>query len=254
MTVTTSDFTARGYLVDLDGTLVSGGKLLPGADTLLDALDDRFVIVSNDSEHTPAQLERQFTRWGLAIPTDRILLAGTSALDIIATETPKARIMILGSVSLQSYARKTGLRPDWECPDAVLVARDRRFSFKRLYAAVNAVRTGATLYLACPDVTHPGPNGQLVPEVGALAAAILACVGDIKPCVIGKPESVLFETGCLRLGISPREALMIGDNALTDGAGAARAGMGFIQVAPNKPLSFFDLAESSVRSASIGSS
>lgn len=246
MILTTPDFSPKGYLVDLDGTLISGGKLLPGADALLDALDERFVIVSNDSENTPVQLERQFRRWGLMIPADRILLAGTCALDVIAAKTPNARIMILGSVALHGHARKRGLLPDWDCPDAVLVARDRRFSFKRLYGAVNAVRAGAALYVACPDVTHPGPDGCVVPEAGALAAAILACVGNVEARVIGKPEPALFEMGCLRLGISPQEALMIGDNALTDVAGAARVGMRYVQITPNEPLSFFDAVQASV--------
>lgn len=246
MILTIPDFSPKGYLVDLDGTLISGGKLLPGAETLLEALDDRFVIVSNDAENTPVQLERQFRRWGLTIPADRILLAGTCALDVIAADAPGARVMILGSGALHGYARKTGLLPDWDRPDAVLVARDRRFSFKRLSAAVNAVRAGASLYIACPDVTHPGPDGQVVPEVGALAAAILACVGNVEARVIGKPEPVLFEMGCLRLGISPQEALMIGDNILTDGAGSMRAGMRYIQITPNEPQSFFDFAAGSV--------
>lgn len=236
-------FGAKGYLVDLDGTLISGGKLLPGAKTLLKALDDRFVIVSNDSENTPAQLERQFGHWGLAIPCDRIFLAGTCALDVIAARTPGARIMILGSPALDDYAHERGLVPDWTHPDAVLVARDRRFSFDRLAAAINAVKSRAALYIACPDVTHRGPGGQMVPEAGALAAAVLACVGNVEARVIGKPESALFEMGCLRLGVSAQEAVMIGDNALTDGAGSKRAGMRYIQVTPNEPQSFFDFAE-----------
>jgi HAD superfamily hydrolase (TIGR01450 family) len=240
--VTTLDFHPKGYLVDLDGTLISGGALLPGAETLLAHLNDQFVIVSNDSENTPVQLEKQFKLWGLTIPADRILLAGTSAVDVIASQTPNARIMILGSVALHRYARKSGLSIDQDRPDVVLVARDRRFIFKSLYAAVNAVRAGATLTIACPDVTHPGPDGKLVPEAGALAAAILACVGNVVPQVIGKPEPALFHLGCQRLGISAHDAVMIGDNPLTDGAGAIRAGMRYAQVAPNEPLSFFKTA------------
>lgn len=238
--MTTTDSHPKGYLVDLDGTLISGGALLPGAESLLEHLNDQFVIVSNDSENTPAQLEKQFKLWGLTIPADRILLAGTSAVDVIASQNPNARIMILGSVALHRYARKSGLNIDQDRPDVVLVARDRRLSFKSLYAAVNAVRAGATLTIACPDVTHPGPDGKLVPEAGALAAAILACVDNVVPQVIGKPEPALFHLGCARLGINASEAVMIGDNRLTDGEGATRAGMGYAQVTPNQPLSFFN--------------
>lgn len=231
------DLDADGYLVDLDGTLVSGGCLLPGATELLDLLGERFVIVSNDSEHTPLQLARHFQRSNLPIPADRILLAGTSALDAIARDEPGARVMILGSRALHIYARGLGLVTGSPDVDLVLVARDRAFSFRRLHAAVNAVRLGARLYLACPDRTHPGPDGALVPEAGALIAAILACVGDVPYRTIGKPEPAMFEQGCARLGIDARKAVMIGDNPLTDAAGARRVGMRFLQVTPNDPLS-----------------
>jgi HAD superfamily hydrolase (TIGR01549 family) len=68
--------------------------------------------------------------------------------------------------------------------------------------------------------------------VGALAAALFACVGDIPHEVIGKPEPTLFAIGCARLGIPAAQCIMIGDNPLTDGSGASRAGMRFLQVAP----------------------
>lgn len=228
---------AKGYLVDLDGTLMSGGRLLPGADTLLELLRDRFVIVSNDSEHTPQQLARKFGQWKLTISVDRILLAGTCALDAIARFHPEARVMILGSPALHRYAKRIGLAPDDTNPQAVLVARDRRFTFNRLSNAVNAISSGARFYVACPDFTHPALDGRMVPEAGALAAAIFACVGDVEHIVIGKPETMLFEMGCKRLNIDPSDAVMIGDNPLTDAAGADRFGMRFIKVEPNNPFS-----------------
>ncbi|HCJ73622.1 MAG TPA: hypothetical protein DHW67_19520 [Agrobacterium sp.] len=153
--------TAKGYLVDLDGTLMSGGQLLPEADTLLGLLQNRFVIVSNDSEHTPSQLERKFRQWNLKIPADRILLAGTCALETIARRQPGARILIIGSTALRRHAQKLGLVPDAERPQAVLVARDRRFTFERLYNAVNAVksRRGALRRLPRP---HPSRTERRV--------------------------------------------------------------------------------------------
>ncbi|HCJ73623.1 MAG TPA: hypothetical protein DHW67_19525 [Agrobacterium sp.] len=43
--------------------------------------------------------------------------------------------------------------------------------------------------------------------------------------------------GCERLRVAPIDAVMIGDNPLTDAAGAARAGLRFLQVEPNRPQS-----------------
>lgn len=225
---------ARGYLIDLDGTLMSGRHLLTGARELLTRLEGRFCIVSNDSEHTPQQLVGRFADLGIRLEASQVVLAGTSALEAIAEHHPGARVMVLGSMPLRAYARRLGLEVDDPHSDVVLVARDRRFSYGKLAAAAEAVTRGASLYVACPDTSHPGPNGQPVPEAGALAAALLACVGPVDHVVIGKPQPAMFRLGCQRLGIDPADGVMIGDNPLTDGAGAAALGLAFWQVVPGK--------------------
>ncbi|MFN7024731.1 MAG: HAD-IIA family hydrolase [Pseudorhizobium sp.] len=224
------DLNASGYLIDLDGTLISGRTVLPDAGWLLDAVAGRYAVVSNNAEHTPRQLARVLNSIGLPVPEDRLILAGTTAIDIIAEEFPGASIMLLGSTALIGYARARGLKVGHPVPDLVLVTRDRRFTYTKLAEATQAIVSGAALFVAAPDVSHPGPNGMPVPETGALAAAILATTGLRDYRVIGKPEQTLFQLGCRRMGVAPCNALMIGDNPDTDGLGASRAGMRFCRV------------------------
>lgn len=225
-------FAARGALLDLDGTLVAGGAALPGAVELVRRLGRRCAIVSNDAEHTPAQLAARLRRLGLAVPPGRILLAGATALDTLARERPSGRVLMLASAALRGYARRRGLRPVEEGPDIVLLGRDRAFSYARLQAAARAVRAGAALVVCNPDLTHPGPGGAVVPETGALLVALLACTGKVPVRIIGKPQPALFEAALGRLDIGPEEAVMLGDNPLTDGVGARRAGLDFLLVRP----------------------
>jgi HAD superfamily hydrolase (TIGR01450 family) len=222
---------ADGYLIDLDGTLLSGSTLLPGAISFLSKLHAPFVILSNDSEHVPQEIAGIFRKNGLPLGRRSVILAGAVAIETIAVRSPGASVMLLASPALAVLAQKLGLRLDNGRPDFVLMARDRAFSFDKLAAAARAVQRGARVVLACPDTSHPGPNGEPVPEVGALAAALFACVGPVQHEVIGKPEATLFRIGCERLGMAPAQCLMIGDNPLTDGAGASRAGIAFCQVA-----------------------
>ena len=63
----------RGWLIDLDGTLVCGDRVMPGATTFLDACAGRFVVVSNDAEHTPGELARRLKQMGLKVPANRIV-------------------------------------------------------------------------------------------------------------------------------------------------------------------------------------
>jgi len=221
---------SRAYLVDLDGTLISGGAPLPFAADLLQSLGDRFALLSNDAEHTAGQLSRSLRAMNLEIPPERIVLAGVTAVDVVARESPGARVMLLASRVLRAHARKLGLELTEANAEVVILGRDRQFSYARLAAAANAVRKGAQLVVANPDLTHPGPNDTVVPETGALLSSLLACSGRVAHRIIGKPELPMFRQALQILGATTNEAVMIGDNPDTDGRGALAAGMTFIHV------------------------
>jgi HAD superfamily hydrolase (TIGR01450 family) len=224
------DLSALGYLVDLDGTLVSGGKPLPWARELLSRLGGRCVIVSNDAEHTSRQLARMLNMQGLRVPEANIVLAGECAIRLVAAERPGARVLLLASTALRRYAMRLGLHLTADNADIVLVGRDRGFSYKSIELAAGALHRGASLIVANPDGRHPAPDGSPVPETGALAAAILAAAGQPPYRVVGKPRLELFRAGLARLGCAAGNAVMIGDNPETDGEGASAAGMKFFLI------------------------
>lgn len=221
---------SRAYLVDLDGTLVSGGAPLPFAAKLLRSLGDRVALLSNDAEHTATQLSRSLGAMNLHIAPERIVLAGVTAVDVVAGEMPGARVMLLASRALRSHARQRGLELTQENAAAVILGRDRRFSYDSLAVAANAIRKGARLVVANPDLTHPGPRNTVVPETGALLGSLLACTGRVRYRVIGKPQLPMFRQALQILGARSRDAVMIGDNPATDGRGAQAAGIKFIHV------------------------
>ena len=218
------------YLIDLDGTLIRGGAPLPFAASLLERLKGRFVLLSNDAEHMPEQLSRTLRGMNLHVAPERIVLAGATAVDLVAREMPGARVMLLASTVLRTYARRLGIELVETGGDIVVLGRDRQFNFARLAAAANAVRDGAELIVTNPDHTHPGKDGTVVPETGALLSAILACTGEIPYRVIGKPEPPMFWKALSLLGAEAADAVMIGDNVETDGRGALRTGMNFVHI------------------------
>lgn len=224
----------QGFLIDLDGTLASGHHLLPGARNLIAAVGESFAIVSNDSEHTPEQLARRFREWKLPIPAERIVLAGVAALEAAAEKRPGSRLLLLGSPALRRLARNMGFDLVERGADTVIVARDRQFNYVKLAMAARAVRDGADILVACPDLSHPGADGYPVPEAGALAAALFAVTGPVPHRVIGKPQPELFRHACQRIGVAPEHCVVIGDNPRTDGAGASGLGVPFWQVQPGQ--------------------
>lgn len=221
---------ARHLLVDLDGTLVRQQEAIDGAAALLAHFHDRYAIVSNNSTHTAQGLAKRLGRLGLRVPPGRIVLAGELAVRQLAQQHPGARVLLIGSPALQRFARAEGCDLVQESADFVLLALDMHFSHARLAVVANELLRGARLIATNADATHPGPQGRVVPETGALLAAVIAASGQQPWRVIGKPAPLLFEEGLRRLGAEPGSTVVVGDNPLTDAEGAARLGMACLLV------------------------
>lgn len=221
---------ARHLLVDLDGTLVRQQEAIAGAAELLAHFDGRCAIVSNNSTHTAPGLAQRLRRLGLRVPAERIVLAGELAVRQLVREHPQARVLMAASPALQRYARAQGCQLVQGGADFVLLALDMHFSHARLALVVNELLRGARLLVSNADTTHPGPQGRVVPETGALLAAVVAASGVQPMRVTGKPAAQLFEEGLRCLGACAEDTVVVGDNPLTDAEGAARLGMACVLV------------------------
>lgn len=220
----------RGFIIDLDGTLVREGTVMAGAIDLLQRVSGRYVIVSNNSTDTAIGLSRRLRKLGLPVRPERLILAGEHTIRHMAERHAGARIMLIATPAIRAYARKSGLAVVDRDAAFVVLARDQRFTYTKLRAAANELRKGARLIVANADASHPSADGGLVPETGALMAALVECVGVQPAQIIGKPDSLLFREGLRQLGVQPAEALVIGDNPATDAVGAVRLGMRYLLV------------------------
>lgn len=231
---------AAALFLDWDGCVMIGNTIVPAARALLARHSGRIVVLSNDSTHLPEDFSRILAASGIVLAPDRIVLAGAEAVRV-AAQWKGARTLLLGSAQLKGHARQMGLKLVRDAPDQILLTRDMRFSYAALSVAINALHRGADLIVANGDLTHPGPGGSLVPETGALLAAILACVPGASIRTVGKPGPLLFSRACEVAGVSPQQAVMIGDNPATDGQGARDYGIFPVLVGPSAELTLDDL-------------
>ncbi|MHA6770134.1 HAD-IIA family hydrolase [Sphingobium ummariense] len=235
---------AKGLLLDWDGCVAIDNRVMPGAISLIARHAERVAIISNNSTHLPEDFAAILAQHGLAVPQDRIFMAGAEAIRHVA-EQGYQRVMLLSASRMRRFACGAGVPLVRDDPDVVVLMRDARFTYAKLQRAINALRDGAALVVANADRTHPGAGDRLVPETGALLAALLACVREAEAgmVVIGKPGPLLFERACARLAIRPEEAVMIGDNPDTDGEGALAFGIRPILIGGASPLRFEHLIE-----------
>lgn len=138
---------------------------------------------------------------------------------------PEARLLFAGSRALQRYAVGSGCLLVKSEADFVVLGLDPGFNYARLCVIVDQLRCGARLVVTNCDVSHPGAEGRLVPETGAVLAAVMAASGVQPVHVTGKPETPLLQEGLRRLGATPDNTVVIGDNPATDAKGAGNLGM-----------------------------
>jgi len=221
---------ASHFIIDLDGTILFGKELAPGARELIERVKGRFVILSNNSTDTAASLSHLLCKLGLMVEPDQLILAGEHTVRFIAERYPGARIMLIGSPLIRRMARRKRLMLVQDKADFVVLSRDRRFNYDTMALAVNELRRGAKLVVTNTDLSHPTRNGGVVPETGTLMRALTACA-DVAPAhIIGKPEKTLFVEALRRLNAQASQTLVIGDNPATDAMGAQKLGMRFLLV------------------------
>lgn len=241
---------AGGLLIDWDGCIALGDAPLPGAIRFLQANQSRVAVLSNNSTALPQDFSAILERAGVTLPIERIVLAGAETLRQ-ASAAGLRQVTVLANSRMKAHARALGLTLVKERPEAVILMRHTRFSFTDLQRAVDAVSGGARLIVSNADNTHPGRNGRLVPETGALLSALRSCLPHAEPEIVGKPQALLFHRACEVLGISPDQAVMIGDNPDTDIKGARALGMGAVLIGPQGDMSALDLRLPAVRAVAL---
>ncbi|MGE3651366.1 MAG: HAD-IIA family hydrolase [Reyranellaceae bacterium] len=232
----------QALLCDLDGCLLAGDRVLPGALDLAAYAGDRLWIISNNSTDTPETLSTRLAGLGLQVPAARIVLAGATAIEQLASAGPGVRVCVYGSEAIETFARAAGLLLDAERPDVVLLTRDERFDYPQLNRAIRQIARGARLVVANRDAAHPGADGRPVAETGALLAALRACLPGLRYREIGKPSTAMYRAILARLGLEAASILAIGGNPATDGEGARRMGMDCAIVGPSHATHGQDLA------------
>jgi HAD superfamily hydrolase (TIGR01450 family) len=218
------------YLFDLDGTLYLGPDLIPGCDVAvrwLQAMGRGVMFLSNKPIATRLDYAEKLTRLGIPAQEEDVLNSSLALARYLAAGDCCVRCYVIGEAPLLDDLISAGLQVVNEPLEAtvVVVSWDRDFSYRKLDGALQAVRNGARIVATNPDVACPTTGGGLVPDCGAIAAAVEACTGQAVEMYAGKPSRLLAELAWERLGVAPEDCLMVGDRLETDVAFGRNNGM-----------------------------
>jgi HAD superfamily hydrolase (TIGR01450 family) len=212
----------RGFLLDLDGTLVLGDRRghalrpLPGAVELTRWLGERGVpyrIFTNGTAHSPQEYVRTLRGLGFALADGDVLTPACTAADLFARRGHR-RVLALGT-GLAGPLREAGIAavPPAGRPtvDAVLVGLFREFTMAALEAACHAAWQGAAVYSCSRAPFFATAGGRAVGTSRAIAAMISSVTG-CRVELVGKPSRHALRGAGRRLGVRPRELAVVGDD------------------------------------------
>jgi HAD superfamily hydrolase (TIGR01450 family) len=221
----------KAFLFDLDGCLRYGREPAPGAVPLLQTLRRQgksILVLTNTSAKGAEELADELRGIGLDLAPAEIQTTFDAASEYIRYRFGPAKVLCIGTPALQERFRREGheVLPLHCCREAkaVIVGRDLQFDIERMVAAAKAIDAGAVFIALNMDVRLPIEGGDYTAAAGPLVAAI-ATLAYKEPEVLGKPSLAFFELALRRLGVTPQEAVMIGDNVETDIKGGKAAGL-----------------------------
>jgi NagD protein len=218
---------ARGFLFDLDGTLVLGDRnnknldVLPGAVELLGLLESRqipYAVLTNGTVRPPAAYTLRLRESGLRVPEQKMLTPSTVAADYFSARGIKT-IFVLGVEGVWKPLRDAGLQvilpsdsdADPKTADAIFVGWCREIHMDDIEAACNAVWNGAGLYAASLVPFFAAKNGRALGSSRAISAMITSVTGR-RATALGKPSQHALRSAARRLGCKPSELVVVGDD------------------------------------------
>ncbi|UTF53684.1 HAD-IIA family hydrolase [Natronosalvus rutilus] len=220
----------EAVILDVDGTLVRGDRLLPGAATGIRAIDDAGcdrLLFSNNPTRGAAHYEERLSAHDLAVDPRRVLTSGTVAAEFLADTHPEASVFVVGESRLEALLEAASLAVTDDPREAAVVlgSIDRDLTYDDLGRALTALECADAFYGTDPDVTIP-TDGGMVPGSGTIIAAMEAVAEREVDGILGKPSKTAADAAFERLGLEggPERTLVVGDRLNTDIELGARAG------------------------------
>ena len=222
---------ASGLMIDLDGTIYKGGKVIPGAVEFVDSLKKKkipFVFLTNNSASDQEHYFKKLRGMGLEVEKRNILSSTVAAVRYIKREFSGKKVYPLGTELFVREIVSMGIKTTDEEPDIVLLAFDKTITYEKLNKAYHFLLAGAVFIATHPDDLCPTEDAYDI-DIGPFIRLLETMTG--KTAVItGKPNRLMVEIAAEVMGADPKGLWMIGDRLYTDIRMASDAGISSVLV------------------------
>lgn len=182
-----------GVIFDVDGCLVRGKKLLPGAAETIAELRRRGIrlaFCTNENNSTVGEVARKLQGLGVDAREQEVVSAALVAARVIKTHFPGKKVLAICGAGLRRCLEEEGVEPlplEREAEAEVLVlGKDPEWNYAKLEAACRVVWRGASFVATNLDPRLPAENG-FIPGTGAIIMSVIYATGK-QPLVAAKPS------------------------------------------------------------------
>lgn len=222
---------SKSFLIDMDGVLVSGRTIIPGADQFIKRLVDakvNFLVLTNNPLYTQRDLSHRLKVAGLEIPAENIFTSAMATARFLRSQKERGTAFVIGESGLTGPIHEIGWVITDHNPEYVVLGETLAYNFETVTKAIRFVAAGAHFIATNPDPAGPSETG-IVPACGAMAALIESASG-MRPFFVGKPNPLMMRTALKHLGVHSEDAIMVGDRMDTDIIAGVQSGLETILV------------------------
>jgi NagD protein len=223
--------TPKNYLMDMDGVLVTGTNIVPGAEKFIARLRERnakYLVLTNNPRYTPGDLAHRLQWIGLEIPSEHIFTSALATARFLHSQRPGGTAFVIGESGLTDAIHEVGYVITDHNPEYVVLGESDSIDFEQITKAIRLISGGAHFIATNPDPAGPAEDG-MVPACGAMAALMERASG-VSPFFVGKPNPLMMRLALNYLGAHSEHTVMIGDRMDTDIVTGIESGMETILV------------------------
>ncbi len=229
----------RALLFDLDGVLYEADSVIDGAVETLQWCERRQIphlFVTNTSSKPRSALVERLDAMGLSVSAEQIFAPPVAAREYLSKRNATPLALFVREATRQDFAGLEILDEGAEQGAGSVVIGDigDAWNFATLNRAFRLLMAPSRPVLVALGMSRyaQGDDG-LVLDVAPFIKA-LEHAADCEATVMGKPAHDFFEAAVEKLGISPAEVVMIGDDIRADVGGAQAVGLTGILVRTGK--------------------
>jgi len=205
------------FILDLDGTVYLGDKILEGSIKFLEELEKeniKFKFFTNNSSKNAKVYINRIKKMGYNLKDNMMLISNDVIIDYIKENMPDKKVFVLGTDYLKEDFRESNINVVTDDADVVVIGFDTSLVYENVSKACEFIRNGAIFLGVNPDLNCPTEDG-FIPDCGSICSMITASTGVV-PEYFGKPSQHTLKYVLKDTGFCEEEIAFVGDRLYTD--------------------------------------